>query len=90
LVLEAKAISQPPSKQMSLAGVGEATLGAALANTAKTLFTKEENKPATKGDINALAEKLQGRYHLVKNMDRDQFGRYPYYDLYENVIIYLK
>jgi hypothetical protein len=88
LVPEAKAISNPQTKQMTLAGVGESAAGALAANLIIDLFTKEPNKAATKGDLKLLIETLKARYHLVKNMDRDQYGRYPYFDLVENIVVY--
>lgn len=75
-------------EEMSIVGVGNAAAGVIIANTIKTVFTKEDNKPATKGDIKLLTEKLQRRYHLVKNMPPNLYGEYPHFDLQENIIIY--
>lgn len=80
--------SNQQKDQMSLSGVGNATAGAILANTLKSAFTKEDNKPATKGDIKIMTEKLRGRYHLVKNMEPNLNGEQPYFDLQENIVIY--
>jgi len=37
-----------------LAGIGNATIANLTTDLAKTFFTRKENKPATKGDIQAL------------------------------------
>ena len=76
-------------EQMSAVGVGNATVGVILANTLKTVFTKEDDKPVTKGDIKVIIEKLKGRYHLVNNMMPLENGHYPYFDLEKNIIVYL-
>ena len=80
----------PQTQKMSLAGVGNATAGTLAADAIKTIFTKDANKPATKGDIAQIFEKLNSRYHLVKNQAPNKFGQYPYFDLVENVVVYLK
>ena len=49
-----------------------------------------KNKPATKGDIDLIIEKLGGRFHLVKNMNPNAKGAYPYFDLLEGKIVYLR
>lgn len=77
-------------EKMSLAGVGNSAIGVLAVEGVKSLLTKEENKPATKKDLALLIEKLSSRYHLVKNMSPNSFGEYPYFDLVENVVVYLK
>ena len=77
-------------EKISAAGVGNAALGVLAANTAKSLLTPRKNKPATKGDIDLLIEKLGGRYHLVKNMPPNIHGEYPYYDLLQGILVYLR
>ncbi|WP_370214962.1 hypothetical protein [Mesoflavibacter profundi] len=74
--------------KMTLAGVGNAAVGSMVADGLVKLFTKEKNKPATKGDINLLLQKLGGRYHLVKNLQPNALGALPYYDLIEGIIVY--
>ena len=80
----------PQTQKMSLAGVGNATAGTLAADAIKNLLTKQTNKPATKGDLAQLLEKLNGRYHLVNNMNPNPKGEYPYFDLVDNVVVYLK
>lgn len=81
--------NQSTPEKMSIAGVGNAAAGTLAVDLVKNLLTKESSKPATKGDIKALIGKLQGRYHLVKNMPIDKFGRYAYFDMTNNVVVYL-
>jgi len=85
-----KDMPTPSKEKMSLAGVGNAALGNFAADSLKSLFTKESNKPATKGDLAQLLEKLNGRYHLITNMVPDPFGKLPYFDMVEGVLVYLK
>ncbi|MFP4846094.1 hypothetical protein [Winogradskyella sp. PE311] len=75
--------------KMSVVGIGNATAGALAADGIKSLITKNENKPATKKDLDQLIERLNYRYHLVKNMVPNHLGQYPYYDLQKNIIVYL-
>jgi hypothetical protein len=58
---------------MSLAGVGNLAIGSAAVDLIKHAFTSEENKPATKKDIQNLAIKLQ-RYQKVRNMNPNLNG----------------
>lgn len=74
---------------MSLAGVGNATAGAAIVEIGKTIFTAKKNKPATKKDIDELKQLLVNRYFPVNNMAQDHLGRTPHYDIETGNIIYL-
>ncbi|MFC0604571.1 hypothetical protein [Winogradskyella pulchriflava] len=86
--LENKDLNRSEEK-MSLAGVGNATAGVMIANTIKAVFTKEDDKAATKRDLKLLTEKLFSRYHLVMNLEPNSNGEYPYFDLEKNIIVYL-
>jgi len=58
LNLPSKEIQEKKSIQvekMSMAGVGNAAVGTLAVNLATSLFTSEENKPATKKDLKNLA-----------------------------------
>ncbi|WP_372521218.1 hypothetical protein [Mesoflavibacter sp.] len=76
--------------KMTLAGVGNAAVGSMVAGGLVKLFTNEKNKPATKGDIDLLVQKLGGRYHLVKNLQPNAQGALPHYDLIKGIIVYLQ
>lgn len=77
-------------EQMSLAGIGNAVAGTLAVNGLSSLFTKEENKPATKKDIKEIKNLLLERYHLIRNMNRDIYGNQPYFDIDTNTIVYFK
>ena len=73
--------------QMSFAGVGNSVAGNLAVEAMKSIFIKDENKPATKADLKLLTSKLE-RYYLVKNLNPDLYGRLPYFDNELKVIIY--
>ncbi|UAM97288.1 hypothetical protein K8354_13290 [Polaribacter litorisediminis] len=74
--------------KISLAGVGNSAIGNLAVNLAEKLLTAEENKPATKKDIQSIANKLK-RYHLIKNMRPNFNGQRPYFDVELGVLLYL-
>jgi hypothetical protein len=76
--------------KMSFAGVGNTIAGVAVVKLAETLFTTEDNKPATKKDFKEIKELLVKRYHQILNMNLDAFGKVPYYDIETKKIVYLK
>ena len=80
-------VSDTQTEKMSLAGVGNAAAGTATVTLLTQLFTKEENKPATKGDLRKIAQNLQ-RYHRINNLGADLQGRLPYFDLEKEVLVY--
>ncbi len=75
--------------KMTLAGIGNATAGSLIADTLKSYFTKNENKPATVKDLNMLIETLQLRYHRIKNGTPDVMGKYPYFDMFTKEIVFM-
>ena len=75
---------------MSWVGVGNAAAGNLAANMAVSLFTSNENKPATKKDINNLVNKLKQRYHPILNIPQRQDGAKPYYDVETNYYVFIK
>lgn len=76
-------------EQMSLPGVGNAAAGAALAKFVDNVLTKEDNKPATKGDFKKLTALIKGaQYFPVKNMAKSPDGLQPYFDLMTYKIVY--
>jgi len=73
-------------KGMGMAGAGESFLGAATANLVTHLLTD----PATKNDINELKTIIKGaRYFPVNNMDPNEYGEYPFYDIETGNVVYL-
>ena len=87
---ESKNTEEKKSETMSWAGVGNAAAGTIAVNLAASIFTKEENKPATKKDIKEIKSLLMTRYHLVKNVPIRPDGARPFYDLQTQSLVYLK
>ena len=77
----------PEKDKMSWAGVGNAAAGTLAINLATNLFTKEENKPATKGDIQKLL-KGADRIILIRNIPPKNDGTRAYFDTIQQVLIY--
>ena len=76
-------------EEMSFAGVGNSLGGNLAAQGLISVFTKDENKPATKGDVLNLAASLK-RYHKIKNIPPNSMGQFPYFDLHTNRVVYLR
>jgi hypothetical protein len=74
--------------KMSFAGVGNSVAGTLAVETLKSLFTSEENKPATKSDIKNL-ERRFNRYQEIKNIPRNIKNQKPYYDSVQKIVVYL-
>lgn len=87
---ESKNTEEKKSETMSWAGVGNAAAGTIAVNLAASIFTKEENKPATKKDIKEVKNLLMTRYHSIKNGPIRVDGTRPFYDLQTQSIVYLK
>lgn len=87
-------LGKPASKdlkieKMSLAGVGNATAGVLAVNVLTKIMTPNNNKPATKGDINRIEEKLS-RFHRISNLPGQSDGSLPYFDIETKTLIYFK
>lgn len=78
------------TEKMSWAGVGNAAAGTLAVNFATHIFTKEENKPATKKDFNEIKTLLSTQYHPIKNHPNRFDGARPFYDIVTQSIVYLK
>lgn len=89
---ENKGIENKPQKieKMSWAGVGNAAAGTLAVNVLAGLLTSDENKPATKKDLNQLKNALSLRYHRILNLQNDIYGNLPYYDIETKTVVYLK
>jgi len=79
-------------EKISASGVGNAALGTLAANTAtaltKQIFVSENNKPATKKDIQELKNLINTRYFEVHNIPSDMYGRKAYFDMGTGNIVY--
>jgi hypothetical protein len=86
LNLEAKP-TQTSIDKMSFAGVGNAAAGTLAIEAIKAIFISEENKPATKKDIQNLVNKFQ-RYRKIYNMNPNFNGQLPYFDIETGFLVY--
>jgi len=76
--------------KMSLAGVGNAVAGTIAGNALTSLFTSEENKPATKRDLQNLINNSKQRYYPILNVPMRLDGAKPFFDLETKKLIYFK
>jgi len=74
--------------KMSWSGVGNAAIGTLATNLATNFLTKEENKPATKGDIQKLINNGYSKLVLIKNLPPRIDGARAYFDTHQQVLIY--
>ena len=80
--------------KMSSAGVKNVVLGTLIADgievLAKNIFVSDENKPATKKDIEMLKKALsKDRYKLMENLIPRPDGYRAYFDSFTNNLVYL-
>lgn len=73
---------------MSWSGVGNAAAGTLAVNMVSGLFTKDENKPATKKDLENLKHTLKANYHPIMNIPCRSDGAKPYYHLKTQSVVY--
>ncbi|MFV8226221.1 hypothetical protein [Christiangramia aquimixticola] len=74
---------------VNAAGVINSALGNGLANGIQAVFTKNENQPATKKDIQNLLTQIQERYKPIKNMRPNPDSTMPFYDMVQKMVLYL-
>ncbi|WP_426091947.1 hypothetical protein [Flavobacterium sp. DSR3-2] len=86
---ESKNTEEKKSETMSWAGVGNAAAGTLAVNALTNIFTKEENKPATKKDIKEVKQLLMTQHHPIKNLPDRFDGARPFYDLQTKSLVYL-
>lgn len=63
-------------EQMSFAGVGNAAVGNLIVDGLKTLLIKDENKAATKQDINQLNFKLNQVIEMIEKNENDIVSKF--------------
>ncbi|MEP2058764.1 MAG: hypothetical protein ABJJ05_13210 [Maribacter litoralis] len=88
---EKPVIAEKPSlkEKMSLAGIGNAAAGAAVAEIAKNIITPNANKPATKKDIEDLKMFFKTRFLPINNLKKDMHGRTAHYDIQTGNLVFL-
>lgn len=75
-------------EKVSLAGVTNAALGTFAVNMAAKAFTKQENLPATKKDLENLKQTLKANYYPIINIPCRSDGAKPYYHLRTQSVVY--
>ena len=75
-------------QKISMAGIGNAAIAIGATDFVKTIFTKEENKPATKGDLQGMLSKIQLRYMPISNMPNRGDGARPFYDSGTETVVF--
>jgi hypothetical protein len=75
-------------QKINMAGIGNAAIANVGTELVKNLFMKEENKPATKGDLLGILSKIQSRYLPVKNIPQRSDGAKPFYDTGTETVVY--
>ncbi|MGR7813912.1 hypothetical protein [Lacinutrix undariae] len=78
----------PKNDKMSISGIGNAAVGTLATNVITNIFTREENKPATKGDIQKLLDASLNKSILIKNVPVRSDGARAYFDTVEQIVIY--
>ncbi len=76
-------------EKMSVEGIGNAAAGTLAINLITNALTPEEKKPATKGDLTRIEDRLK-RYHRVMNYSSKLDGSIAYFDLETKKVIYSK
>lgn len=74
---------------VNAAGIANSAIGTGIVEVSKALFTKAENKPATKKDIQNLLFQIQERYKPIQNMRPNPDGSRPFYDMVQKIVLYL-
>jgi hypothetical protein len=75
---------------INLAGIGNAAIANVTTDVLKSFFTSEDNKPATKGDLNRLLVQFKSRYDKIENMPKKLDQTEAYFDNEKKVVVYLK
>tara|TARA_R110002049_G_C9170440_1_gene561894 strand:- start:3483 stop:3914 length:432 start_codon:yes stop_codon:yes gene_type:complete len=83
-----QADGMPEKDKMSWSGVGNAAAGTLAVNLATNFFTKEENKPATKGDIRKLLNGGIYKIIRIRNIPPRSDGSRAYFDTSHEILIY--
>ncbi|MFC4267347.1 hypothetical protein [Polaribacter marinivivus] len=87
--LSKKENNQIKINKMSSAGIGNAALGSMASDFLISTFTPEANKPATRGQMNQLINKIK-RYQEIRNHPDNVRGEKAYYDNELKIIVFRK
>ncbi|MBW2937515.1 hypothetical protein KXJ69_05325 [Aureisphaera sp. CAU 1614] len=76
-------------EKITFAGISNAAIGQTAVDLIKNIATPESKKPATKGDINELKSLIKGNLLPIKNMENNAFGKSPFYDVTNQIVIFI-
>lgn len=74
-------------EKMSVSGIGNAAAGTAFVEIAKSIFTSEENKTATKKDLKELAKRFD-TYHKIKRIYKIPNGAIPFFNMDTKEVVF--
>ena len=74
---------------VNVAGITNSVIGAGIVEVSKAVFTRSENNPATKKDIQNLLSQVQERYKPIMNMRPNPDGKKPFYDIHLKAVVFL-
>ena len=77
-------------EKINIAGIGNAAIANLGTDILKNIFTNEDNKPATKGDLKKMIAQFKNRYEKVQNANKRPDGSEAYFDNERKEVVYLK
>lgn len=77
-------------EKINLAGIGNAAIANVATDTLTRLFTHEDNKPATKGDLKKLISQSKSRYEKINNLPMRIDQKVAYFDNEKKEVVYFK
>jgi superoxide dismutase len=82
--------SKNEKEKINLAGIGNAAIANVATEALKKLFTHEDQKPATKGDLKNLIAQSKTRYEKIENIPRRPDQTEAYFDNVNKELVYLR
>jgi hypothetical protein len=77
-------------EKINMAGIGNAAIANVATDALKKLFTHEDNKPATKGDLKKMIAQFKNRFEKIQNMPKQLDQTEAYFDHETKEVVYMK
>lgn len=77
-------------EKISMAGIGNTAIANVITHFGKAVLLSDENKPATKNDLDQMLIKLNQRFVPVRNAPSLNNGTYAFYNRKTETVVYLK
>jgi hypothetical protein len=77
-------------QKINLAGIGNAAIANIATDALKRMFTHDDYKPATKGDLKKLLAQFRNRYEKIENIPRRSDETEAYFDTETKEVVYLE